>query len=711
MFGYDMKKICFYLLAALLSPFVQATEPVCPGGSEHRSDIVWCADHENYDHPSCVSGGEYACMGANGYIGGTEYSTFKITKDNPAVGSAALSAISSPGGTGPGYLNMPEQTGSLSASLRFYVKFSDGYAHTTMDRGNHGPALLSNHDGCSSTFALDWYYNGASFLIQSSCSETFLVPNNIKEVQMKNNRWYLVEMQATMNTTTNGSGPFNGNGVLRAFIDGEKVLEYTNVNLRGNHSHILWQGAFTARSYYGLGVPSWSGTISYDNFAYSNTGAYIGPAQNENPRGTADPLSPYLNFTSYTGYTGTKLDDDCSSSSGAFNFSPVEVKWRTAAASSLQSDITHGQYVNYCSPRLKNNPRVLVSSITDGGHAVPDGGTYQARPLEIKGKVFIPRTANFSSPKPIVGFGDTTTASPKDASGYKSYISFGVHNNKWSVIQRTNGGVPVVVNQFQGTIDKELWYDFNLTIDRNSRLGFSINGQNMVSAFTPPQSIGWAWGNGTEKTASSFVATLQDTSSGAVQDKALQVRLTKSKDGGGVEFYKTPSKFSNAYVIHGWMYLPSSNDYSKPVALSGFSRYGTDSLDPENFSNWGKYIAVSVSDGKWSLIQKDGGNPFVGKKTSVPVVFDQWHEFEIFIQKGGTASLMINKEWIIEDHSPSGSISWAWNDSSGGIRSLVIGVLDFHGQAPFTAYFDDTSVLSASAWSCKGWSEASCPFN
>ena len=41
---------------------------------------------------------------------------------------------------------------------------------------------------------------------------------------------------------------------------------------------------------------------------------------------------------------------------------------------------------------------------------------------------------------------------------------------------------------------------------------------------------------------------------------------------------------------------------------------------------------------------------------------------------------------------------------------MVVGVIDFQGTGTYTAYFDDLTVTTVSAWSCDGWGAASCPF-
>lgn len=534
-----ISRLLFIAFALTLVPHLaRAAEPICPGGSSPRSDISWCADFESYNNVACSVGSELACATANSLssISGT----FAIKGGDAAVGNGSIVGSGVAGGTGPGYSNASLPAPVTSASFRYYVKFKDGYLASSWSRGNHGPSLEGSGTGCYVRVSLDWSTT-TNYVVQGSCAPDggYNLPNNISTVHFQNNRWYLIESQVIMNTTTNGTGPFNGNGVVRAWIDGTKVLEYTNLNIRGS-SNATFQGVFAARSYYGVGVPAWSQKILYDNFAVSNNGTYIGAAANENPRGTADTSSPYINLSSYNGMMGRKMGADCTSTGGESGYTPIIEKWRTGT-NTLQTSIAHAGYTDHC-------------------------GTGPDQSLKV-------------------------TVNPNDGGG----------------------------------------------------LGHPVE----ILANTPRQ------------------------------------------------------------VVHGWVYLPSSNDYSSNTPLAGFARYGANT---GGANNWGNQLGFGVSNGKWAIIQRSNSADVV-TATAVPATLNAWHEFEIVVSKSNTYSLMIDRTWLFDDAPAAQNVgTWAWDTVSGGPRYAVVGILDHRGSTQFTAYFDDADVGSASYWSCKGWGAESCPF-
>lgn len=529
------------MLLFFLACFVNAAESICPGGSNPRSDIVWCADFENYNDPSCITGTEPDCARANNLsFNSVDGGSFAILGGDAAVGSGAIVGTAPPGGTGSGwsgYENLPGLVGRDAVSYRFYVKFKEGYLQPGWGGGNHGPSIefLDSSTGCYGRATLDPYYKGILFKIQDTCAggADYGIPNNFGDVVLQNNRWYLVEMQWVMNTVCSGSGPYDCNGVGRGWIDGQLVMEYTNLNIRGN-SNAHFNHVWTARSYYGNGYPSWNPKILFDNFALSNDATYIGQAQNENSRGTADPLSPYVNYETYNGMMGHKLARDCTVSSGYLRYTPMGFAWRNGAL--FQSAVTHGSYR------------------------------------------------------------DTCTSNP---------------------------------------------------------------------------------------------------------DQAIQISLSASNSGGGTAYERVDTLPRQS--VHGWVYLPSSNDYSQ-TALTGFARYGSG-------GNWANYLALSVSNGRWAIAQRTNGASPNFITTTETVTTDAWHEFEIIISNTNTVSLMIDRNWLLNDFVLSNPINWAFDPTLPGPRNTVLGVIDFQGTAPFSIYLDDTDIGSASYWSCKGWDSSSCPFS
>ena len=88
-----MKQIALFLaiifvLFLALNSF--ATEPICPGGSNPRSDIIWCAEFENYADTACINN-YFTCWQTNGYdhtilpSGNYEFKVVQGTAQSPAA--------------------------------------------------------------------------------------------------------------------------------------------------------------------------------------------------------------------------------------------------------------------------------------------------------------------------------------------------------------------------------------------------------------------------------------------------------------------------------------------------------------------------------------------------------------------------------------------------------------------------------------------------
>ena len=480
-------------LALALPNSAIAAESICPGGSNRRSDISWCADFENSANPACVIGNEAGCAVANALdsISGS----FLIKSGDGAVGNSSIVGAGAPGGTGPGYASVTLPGASTSASMRFYVKFKDGYLQSSWSRGNHGPAIEANDgSGCFVRITLDWFADGPSFATNGTCAPDggAPLPNNlVPEIPMKNNRWYLVEMQAVMNTTA-GAGTYNGNGVFRAWIDGVKVMEHTNLNIRGSSS-ATFKSLFTARSYYGVGGPPWAAKIAYDNFAFSNNGTYIGGASNENPRAPGDVLSPYVNFVTYDGMVGAKLGPDCSSA-GEFGFIPTTQRWRDSATSSLQTAVTRGQYRSVCPGAVEKALAVSLSGPNKGGGMAYELATPAANQrLVLHGSVYLPSSNAYTANTPLSGFARYGgNASYGDANQWGFHVGLGVVNGKWALIQRNDGAQQVIATNLNAGMNQ--WSEFEIHLARDNKLSLMVNGNWLLDEVVAPLNISdWAW--------------------------------------------------------------------------------------------------------------------------------------------------------------------------------------------------------------------------
>lgn len=197
-------------------------------------------------------------------------------------------------------------------------------------------------------------------------------------------------------------------------------------------------------------------------------------------------------------------------------------------------------------------------------------------------------------------------------------------------------------------------------------------------------------------------------------DQALKVELASSGTGGGMswERWGGPRELLifPQQVIHGWLYLPGGNDYSKHPAMSGFRGYACgEGCGPEEL--WGNFMAMTVDNGKYAIVQRTrrfGETPRLALTSNEPVRLNQWQQFELIGWQDDTVSLMIDRRRVFDRAPLPQPIDWLF---TGNVDSgLVVGVIQFEGTPPFTVYYDDLSLGTASFWSCDGWSSAGCPF-
>ena len=527
-------------VATTFPPGGSVTETICPTGSNPRADIIWCADFENYANPSCTSNPKSAaCWSANGFDAGS--SDFAVLSGDAAVGSVAAVGQGNPGSHGSNTASKTIPAGSTGLSMRYYIKLKGGFMLSSRGTGDHGPVISA---GCvNAGITPDFTYSGVNFGSYSTCAgapPSQTLSNNLANPILKNEKWYSIEMQVRLNT------PGASDGVFRAWIDGQKISEHTNINYQATTSNTF--GILNpVRELYQGGVPPWGHTKLFDNHVLStltNCGVgggdpCIGAALNENPLGTADASSPYINYISFNTMMHRRNSPSC--------------------ANPPNSSLTH-----------------------------PDLG-----------------------------------------------------DSAWKA-----GGV------LQTTIANNFYDDTcNSNLDPDQALAITINSTSTTS------------------------------------------------NGGGSVFPRLPSNDGAQIVMHGTVYLPSTNDYSQPVMLSGFTQQGCGGSCISDFHS----LALGVSGGNWAIIQRNNdGAMNVTIPTAIPATLNAWHRFEIFLKSDNTLSLMMDGAWVFQDQAVSNT-SWAF--STADLRYVIFGVMRVSSliTPPFTAYVDDVSVGGASFWSCKGW--------
>lgn len=155
----------------------------------------------------------------------------------------------------------------------------------------------------------------------------------------------------------------------------------------------------------------------------------------------------------------------------------------------------------------------------------------------------------------------------------------------------------------------------------------------------------------------------------------------------------------------GWIYLPTGNDYSPNVLLVGWRAEKGGEM---------RALGLSVNSGNWAVGYKwDSSTVSIATTSSTAITENAWVSYELWHDRANqTISLRIGGTKIIDAFDLSGIATFDIMQDPGvdGGASAPIGVLDFQGTAPFSVYYDDTTIRTTSPTSCDGWESGTCPF-
>ena len=489
-------------LSLLIFPTLSlaAPESICPGGSSPRGDIALCFDFDNLAR--CSDGREQGCWQDNGIDGQQpNASLFKIKSGEAAVGNGYFDGQGDAGGTGPGYTLFEIPGGPATAvNLRYYVKYTGGYL--TYDDQDHGPAIAGDGPGCANKGHYEQsqykYRFGESMLdspgdgLPDCPIDTYnLYPNKPNPPVMKSNRWILIEQQKIIDTNcTNPNSAHGCNGVARLWIDEQLVMEHTDLNYGGVTNGVRFKHVFGPSSYFHAAVPEWKHRIQFDNVAISRNGTYIGPASNENPRGTADPSSPYHTYKSITTLNGRYANHNCTTPHEYLGVKYV-FQWRNGG--SLDASIFHDGFGDRCVPAIPDKSlKVNLTSTNSGGgfYWQRKGGPnyYLTFPQQvIHGWIYLPSGNDYSPPPALAGF-----------FGYSgelwgNYVTLTVNNGKFALLQRhkTTQSTPVIVGTSNKSVQFNNWHEFEIIVWEDQRVSLMVDRTRLFDRHSLPQPVNW----------------------------------------------------------------------------------------------------------------------------------------------------------------------------------------------------------------------------
>jgi len=237
--------------------------------------------------------------------------------------------------------------------------------------------------------------------------------------------------------------------------------------------------------------------------------------------------------------------------------------------------------------------------------------------------------------------------------------------------------------------------------------------------------VQWGTAATTETTQNKAGVTDSCNDSPAVTDGAQYVNLSSTNTRKGFYWVRptggsTDHLFSQ-WVIGGYIWLDSGNNYSTPAPIVGWRDYANAAGNGCPDLDYSNYVALTVlANGNWGIAKRYC--PTSGSQSTidsgVAATEDAWVRFELFLKDSDDSiSLAIGTSdddltWIIDGTAVGVNIDDQFNATPGGTNGPVIGVIDFQGTAPFTVYTDNVYASSMSFWDCdKGWDAASCPFS
>ena len=477
----NQSALLFFVFFLLCPSLALAVESICPGGSAPRGDVKFCADFDNL--AGCVTGREPTCWAQNSI---TDIPTgFRITSGGAAVGSGFAAGSGPVGSTGPGFseVNLPGGPAN-QVSLRYYARYSRGY----MTYGsNHFPSIIgSNPDSsCHRGTTLEGSMTAYFLYSSANCGVGGfdMHPNTAARPILKNNRWYLIEMSAGVDTAcSNPSSPNGCNGTYKLSIDGQVVMNYTDLNWGGVTHGVKWHAVNGPRSYFHRLVPPWQPEVHFDNFVVATSLTPIGAAGGENPRGTADPVSPYGIYFGVNAALGRSIAPDCAS-----NNHGMSEAWKDNPPT-FETGIVHRGFTDTCNiaPLSDQAFKVTVPGGSTGGGMFGDRmgstTTYIFPQQVLQGHIYLPSSNNYDNVEALSGFfGYGNTIDSK-------YTAMTIQGGKWGIIQRYDDA-PTVVQTTSVSATTNTWHRFEIIVWNNQSVSLMIDNQRLLDKAPLPKPV------------------------------------------------------------------------------------------------------------------------------------------------------------------------------------------------------------------------------
>lgn len=314
------------------------------------------------------------------------------------------------------------------------------------------------------------------------------------------------------------------------------------------------------------------------------------------------------------------------------------------------------------------------------------------------------------------GAGETATF--VDAYLARSYVGLGVPrwepNIYFAGFAFSNNGTEIGASEDEASIAagdslSPYWYNAAGDGAEEMKLGSDCSEPSSVGKYvTSGWTEDWSIAPTFEATPdhNDYACQASCVGSGCTTTKSMQAETSGADSRAGLARGKANhnSTINNTQVIHSWVYLAGTNDYTTAVPIMGFARYcaggggGNDRCVAGIARNSsGKLVVVIWTD--------NTAGTTIASTTDFPV--DEWVEVQFAIKDDNTVYAQINGDWVIDGDTPSQAIAtWAFDDVNAGPSYSVHGIMRSSPATTYTVNYDDMDSGAISFNDSKFWGDS-----
>lgn len=430
------------------------------------------------------------------------------------VGSGLICGSGDASSTGAGYIDETIPSGRTdSACLHMFVGFFNGFMQNVSTTGNHGASLkysTPSSSDCTGYISIDYTLDDPRVIVEANDTDcgghnptntpsgNANLSMNVGSWTPKNNQYYWMALCASVNTSATSTSMQSGNGTVRLDIDGVKVLEYTNVNMRGDSTTANFDSVHGPRSYRGFGVERHEGLMCFDQMIIE-TGTTTPRTAPAATTGSGD--GPYWYAVAGDGMEQSKLASDCSSPGTGSRYVSSDWSYDWKSGKSFVTSPDNNDYAcdsSACPSCTTSNSMAATTAAANAGAGVYySAGENMSSVLSstadgvyIHGHIYLDNLPSVSMA--LAGLAQCTSYNcSTGGSTVNQFLALTVTNGKWGLLPKTAGTVGTA-HESTATAVADTWTEFEVAVNDANECSLAIDGTWVLDEVTCNQSIS-AW--------------------------------------------------------------------------------------------------------------------------------------------------------------------------------------------------------------------------